>query len=343
MTQRRDSDWFHLARTLIMDTDPMMRDLLSEILTDAGYSAVTAAHYDEGLLVAQGLQPDVTFVDMELPAEGGLRFIRALQRILPDTCIVAVTNQPTIEDAVAAVREGAYDYLRKPYNIVDVEHCVDRAVERCRLQGEVREKERFRQLSITDGLTGLYNHRHFYELLQHEVARASRYQRPLSVILLDLDDFKIYNDTHGHTVGDQLLRHAARVLKNGARNVDHVARYGGEEFAIILPETRKEGAWALARGLCEMVAKAAFSGEECLPLGRATLTAGVATFPEDGQEPIGLVARADKAMYGAKSRGKNCVALFQGEDLCCSRQDQEDPQSAAVPISGEHPPHGASG
>lgn len=326
MVSKGDSDWFHLAQTLVVDPEPIMRDVLAEILQDAGYGVSKAATFDEGLLVAESVQPEIIFLDMRLPESGSIRFIRAALNLVAKTCILAVTDSPSVEDAVEAIREGAYDYLRKPYNVTAVERCVDRAVERCRLRREVEEKERYRQLSITDGLTGLFNHRHFHELLAHEVARAQRYERQVSLVLLDVDDFKVFNDTMGHCAGDRMLRHLSRILRSGARNVDHVARHGGEEFALILPETRKEGAWALARSLCDMVFKASFEGESCLPLGSASISAGVATFPEDGVEPTALVSRADRAMYGAKAKGKNCVVVFKDGDMCTAFG--KDPEKA---------------
>lgn len=329
MVGKGDSDWFHLAHTLVVDPDPIMCEVLAEILRDAGYGVSTAPTYDEGLLIAESIQPDIIFVDMRLPDDRSTRFIRTVLNLVEQTCILAVTDNPTVEDAVEAIREGAYDYLRKPYNVSAVERCVDRAVERCRLRQEVEEKERYRQLSITDGLTGLFNHRHFNELLAHEVARAQRYQRQVSLVLLDVDDFKIFNDTKGHCAGDGLLRHLARILRSGARNVDHVARHGGEEFALILPETAKEGAWALAQSLCDMVSKASFEGEDCLPGGSTSISAGVATFPEDGVEPTALLARADRAMYGAKAKGKNCVVVFKDGDMCTAYgKAQEEGQPA---------------
>lgn len=161
--------------------------------------------------------------------------------------------------------------------------------------------------AVTDGLTGLYNHRYFQDRFEEEVERARRYQNPLSLMMLDLDDFKIYNDANGHIAGDLLLVEVSKVFKKAVRKVDTVARYGGEEFAIILPSTKKKGASIIAGRICQKVADHHFPNQVIMPLGRITISVGVASLGEDADNHSNLLDYADKALYRAKQGGKNQV------------------------------------
>lgn len=176
-----------------------------------------------------------------------------------------------------------------------------------RTQNELNR--RLFDLSIRDDLTDVYNRRHFYEKLEEEIKRSERYGTVLSLIMLDIDYFKNYNDTHGHQAGDSVLRDVALLLRNNVREQDLIARYGGEEFAIILPETGKQVAGKLAERIRGCLSAQAFHFKETLPSGKLTISLGVATFPEDAKSLNDLVETADQALYKAKEKGRNRVAL----------------------------------
>jgi diguanylate cyclase (GGDEF)-like protein/PAS domain S-box-containing protein len=167
--------------------------------------------------------------------------------------------------------------------------------------------EQTSQLAVTDPLTGLANRRIFQERLAEEIRRARRYGRPLSLIMADLDHFKVYNDTHGHPAGDVILQQVADIMRANVRETDLVARYGGEEFVMILPETDKAGATKLAEKIRHAVSAYPFPHEDSQPGGRLTISLGVATFPEDLVETDGLIEHADRALYLAKQSGRNRV------------------------------------
>jgi len=162
----------------------------------------------------------------------------------------------------------------------------------------------------SDYLTELWNHGHFQYLLQTELEKTRATKLPLSLIMLDIDDFKIYNDTLGHQAGDNILKDLASLLKKQSRKMDYVCRYGGEEFTIILPETPKKEAFLIAERLRLDIEKHAFAHEEILPQKKLTVSIGLSTYPEDGSSPSDLIRASDKSLYEAKNKGKNAT--------CCS-------------------------
>lgn len=169
--------------------------------------------------------------------------------------------------------------------------------------------EATRQQAITDGLTGLYNVRRFYQVLEKELKRSQRYGHPCSLLMLDLDDFKGYNDRYGHLAGDDLLRELADLMRSEIRQADTAARYGGEEFVIILPETGSTEAEMLADRLRKTVKEHEFSVRKSRQVGRVTISVGVAVYPEDAQDVEGLVDRADMALLCAKeAKDQVCLA-----------------------------------
>jgi len=162
----------------------------------------------------------------------------------------------------------------------------------------------------TDSLTELWNHGYFQYLLQSELEKAKVTQSPLSLIVLDIDNFKIYNDTLGHQSGDKILKALATLIKNQSRKMDYVCRYGGEEFTIILPQTEKKEALLIAERLRMDIEKQAFVNEEIMPNKKLTASIGLCSFPEDGFSPSEVISNADKALYAAKQKGKN--------NTCCA-------------------------
>jgi len=159
--------------------------------------------------------------------------------------------------------------------------------------------------AVTDGLTGLYNHRFFQDRLDEETERAKRYGMFLSLLMIDVDDFKIYNDANGHIAGDVLLVELSKILLRAVRKVDAVSRYGGEEFTVILPSTKKKGALTIAGRICQKVAAGYFPNQTVMPSKKVTVSIGVASFPDDGDNKIELLDCADKLLYQAKAMGKN--------------------------------------
>jgi len=166
------------------------------------------------------------------------------------------------------------------------------------------------RVSLTDPLTGLFNRRYFENFLQKEISRAKRFNHPLSLVLMDIDHFKNYNDQLGHPSGDQLLKRLAKVMTDTVRRSDFVARYGGEEFGIILPEIHETGAQQFSERLRRIVNTHPFKNRRVQPAGRITVSLGAASFPKDAQRVEDLVKKADTALYHAKKNGRNQVVVY---------------------------------
>jgi diguanylate cyclase (GGDEF)-like protein len=239
-------------------------------------------------------------LDMSMPAISGLEVLRQVTQVFEELPVIIVTGHGSIEIAVESMQAGAADFVTKP---------VPAAVLHLRIQ-KALEHARTRRLASTDSLTEVYNHRTFQERLTQEVARANRYSRPLSVLMIDVDHFKVYNDTHGHPQGDLVLQDLARLLREMSRTSDTVARYGGEEFAIILPETDNVNAQKIGQRLREQVERYAFSGKERMPGGTLTISIGVATHVSGGNKDT-LLQAADRALYTAKRDGRNRVCMAE--------------------------------
>ncbi|MFH1269620.1 MAG: sensor domain-containing diguanylate cyclase [Candidatus Omnitrophota bacterium] len=163
----------------------------------------------------------------------------------------------------------------------------------------------------SDSLTELWNHGYFQYLLQAEVEKARITKTPLSLIMLDIDNFKAYNDKLGHQSGDHILKALAGLIKNQSRRMDYVCRYGGEEFTIILPQTGKKEAFLLAERIRMDIERYAFiNNEEMAPDKKLTASMGLSSFPDDGSSPSELIANSDKALYEAKQKGKNLTCCY---------------------------------
>ncbi len=168
----------------------------------------------------------------------------------------------------------------------------------------LRSFQEVETLAVTDDLTRVYNYRFLKAALRREVERASRYGQVFSIIMLDVDHLKMYNEEHGHLGGSQLLRDLAAILANSSRAIDLVAKYGGDEFLVILPQTRTDGGVTMGNRIREAVAVSEFTG--CKP-GDITVSVGVASFPEHGATMEALLAAADESLFRAKRAGRNCV------------------------------------
>ncbi len=257
-----------------------------------GYSA-KAAREPRALLI-----PDVR-ADPAIRYNGDIPEVSAISSAIAVSLILH--DQPLGVISLDATRRAAFTEADLRL-LVAFANAAAVAIDNARLHAEVRA------LAVTDGLTGLANHRAFNQALEAEVVRAGRYGYPLALIFLDIDSFKLYNDTYGHPAGNERLKAIAALLHDRVREPDLAARYGGEEFALILPHTHKDGALVLAERI-RVAAEAAVpnGGASGVPVSGYTLSLGVAVYPDDVLTPDDLLVAADNAEIAAKRAGKNRV------------------------------------
>lgn len=304
-------------RILIIDPDAASRDLLNERLGQAGHEVTLAASGKEALAACK--KRPHALVLLALASSADRELLGKLKRLAPDCQVIVIGEERA---AVEALRGGASDYLLKPFASWEaIASTIERVIEKIQLSQENRVlAERLRkhgeeleevnrvlqELAVRDGLTGLYNHRYFYEAIDIEHARARRHDSQYSILFIDLDHFKRFNEQYGHPHGDELLREIAAIFQARLRQSDIAARYGGEEFGLILPETARRGAEVVAENLRLYIGNNQFT-ETAPGSGKITVSIGLASYPDDGDAPKQLIQAADRALHRAKNAGRNCV------------------------------------
>ena len=311
------------TRVLVVDDEDTLRGVISQVLEEDGYDVTGAPSGEEALDLFRQAPYPIVVTDIIMGKMSGLDLLQEVKLLNPEALVVVMTSQASLDRATSAIRSGAYDFLTKPFDELEViSAVVNRANEKVQLlernrslmaslKSHTEELERvnsnLEEMATHDGLTGLHNHRFFRDVLDLEVSRSARHQRTFSLVFIDVDHFKDFNDTYGHLAGDEALKGLAQTFTEGKRASTVVARYGGEEFVSMLPETAKEGALQYAELLRKKVEKQTFRDHEGQPLGNVTISLGVAAFPTDATDSKTLIERADRALYQAKESGRNRV------------------------------------
>lgn len=293
-------------KVLIAHADAQTRAVLRDILTPLEYELTEAGDVDELEAEFERSAADVTLLDAQLAPDAGVSLITRIKSHADAyfTSIVMIDRDLDVEGARAKLGSGAYDFLIEPLRPAEVVARVQAAARTRSLQEALLlQGRRLETLIFEDPLTQLYNRRFMLTQLAALVSGARRHQRPLSVVMLDVDHFKSLNDTHGHDVGDRVLVTVARAMRDRLRAEDYVGRLGGEEFLALLPDSDADAAGEVADALRATVADAGIvaGGEEV----HITVSAGHATW--DGELPEELLKRADDAMYRAKAAGRDAV------------------------------------
>ncbi len=311
------------VKILVVDDEASLRVILSQVLSEDGHEVTEAASGEEALEAFKDGDYPLVITDIKMTGMSGIDLLKKIKETRPDTQVIIITSHASIDSAITALRLGAYDYLIKPFEDIDLVSAVaNRAnemilltIENRRLLEQLRNKNEdlekanrtLKELAIRDGLTGIYNHRYFQEALAMELLRSRRYKNVFSLIFFDVDHFKKYNDIHGHPKGDRLLYSMAQHVRERLRTSDFVARYGGEEFVIILPETPKDIAFQVAEDLRQFIEDQPYHGRETQPGGKITVSIGISSFPDDGTDGSSLIKKMDQSMYKAKHDGRNRV------------------------------------
>jgi len=300
-------------RILVVDDDETVRESLKDFLEFHDFTVVAVDGAARALEHVTGGQFDLVISDLVMPQMDGIALIKAVRESGIDVPLLVMTGFASIEYAVESMKAGATDFITKPLKFDHVMLIVNRVLETETLRRLAREREYYKDLSNSDGLTQIGNYRHFHHVLRLEIDRQKRYGRPLPLLMIDIDDFKRTNDRYGHLIGDMVLIKIASLLRDEVRGFDFVARYGGDEFTVILPEVSEKAAVAVGRRIMRAIALQEFSSPEYKDIGPVSVTLGIASFPRDAGDAQGLVAKADRAMYAGKSAGKNCLCVFGDE------------------------------
>jgi diguanylate cyclase (GGDEF)-like protein len=306
-------------RILIVDDKPEVRDSMSEYMRLAGFVAESVASAEDALDLLRNNLFDLVITDIVLPGLGGLELTQLVKK-KHNTDVVVMTGYSDNFSYEGAISIGASDFVIKPVRLEELLLRVRRVLrERALTLERNRMMEKLQKLAVTDGLTSLFNARHFFTQLELEVDRASRYKHPLALLLIDIDHFKDYNDMFGHLEGDKVLVRFSQILGSCLRANDSAYRYGGEEFTVILPETGAEEARTVAQRIRAAVEAEIFA----LHTGRSvskTISIGVTEYcpPE---EMTAFINRADAAMYLSKQNGRNRVSTLFADATCAPATD----------------------
>lgn len=284
----------NLLPVLVVDDEP---EILKAVARDLRRHAQveTASSPEEGLRMFEAKEYSVIVSDLRMPNMSGLELLARCAAVRPDSqrvLLTAFADLASLEDSVNRAQINLL--LTKPWEPGELQIAIEGAQRRFET---LKENAELRRLALTDALTGVSNHRYFWERLEAELSRSQRYGRPISLIFCDIDDFKKFNDEKGHQVGDEVLRKVAQTLDRARRSMDTVARYGGEEFAVILPECSRPAAAEIARRFLETVRT----------LHGIGISAGVASYPDDARSSTELVHMSDSALLKAKASGKGRV------------------------------------
>jgi diguanylate cyclase (GGDEF)-like protein len=302
-----------MAKILLIDDSRLVAHVAKAMLTKRGHEVVLAEDGMAGLEAAKFQGPDLILLDLIMPVMDGYQVCQGLKEgeSTQEIPVIMLTSKAEPADKVKGLEMGAVDYVTKPFDEAELVARVSIHLRLKELYETVQEKNRqLQEMANKDGLTGLYNHRFFHEQLSKDFLRARRYHEFLSCVLLDIDYFKKFNDTHGHQTGDVVLSTLGRVIEESIRDSDLAARYGGEEFALVLYHTDTPGAYQVAERLRQMVEDREVHDKDNVL--HVTISVGVATFPSQHIENSkALIECADKALYKAKDNGRNRVEVFE--------------------------------
>lgn len=296
------------ASLLLVDDDVTVIQFMGRSLAEAGRLRF-AGNGEEALRLSHESVPDLIMLDAEMPGMNGFEILKAMKSdpILVDVPVIFITSHVETDFEVTALQMGAADFIPKPLRPAPV---------LARVRTHLRLKQltdQLRRAAATDVLTGIANRRRFDELLELEWLRMRRTAEPMSLLLVDVDHFKLFNDRYGHPQGDACLREVAMALHaNCQRPADFVARYGGEEFVVLLPQTPRDSAMRIAAGMLESVKRLNIVHEDSPTAAEVSVSIGVGyhdiratgSANADGLQSGDLVLAADKALYAAKRAGR---------------------------------------
>ena len=299
-------------KILIADDDLISRKMLQGILTEWGYDVIVTTNGDEALRALQlDNAPMFAILDWVMPGLDGSQVCQAIRERQGDKYVylLLMTTKSQKSDLIRGLEAGADDYLTKPYDPLELKARIIAGRRVIDLQEQlIAAREAMRQQATCDSLTGAWNHRAIMEILERELVRSRRENRPFGVIMGDLDHFKSVNDTYGHLAGDAILREVSRRMGSAVRPYDQMGRYGGEEFLFVLPGCDQANTLKLGERIRELIAQSPVPHLD--KLIQVTISLGATTYiPPEPVELYDLLHAADAALYRAKGAGRNRVEV----------------------------------
>lgn len=294
-------------KILVAEDSRYYQRILQDTLSNWGYTVVLAKN---GVQALERLKekdgPKLAIIDWMMPEMNGLELCKKVRETLDNSYIylIFLTDNSNKEDMIKGLEAGADDYITKPFNKLELKFRLKNGERILNLENRIM------QLALTDPLTGLLNRRAFVDRLVSEIARYKRLGQPLSLIMVDLDNFKKCNDTYGHLVGDEVLKHVAKCFSQFLRKYDFIGRYGGEEFVICTPGVDASVAYTIAERLRKSMKHVNIQQEEGEPLQLyITASFGICEFSDKIKDVYDLIKEADEALYQAKANGKDQVVI----------------------------------
>ncbi len=302
---------------LLVEDNAKDAEIIQQGLAGQPFDVRTVPDGEKALARLLSDKIDLVLLDILLPDINGFEVCRRMRSMekCKDTPVIALTCLDDLENRVKGIESGVDDYLVKPVNSRELRARIKILLEKKRQVDTLRmHYETALNSAIIDWLTGLYNHGYFKKFLHMEIQRARRHGYPVTLLMIDVDDFKDYNDRFGHSTGDIILRDLAQHVRNSIREVDLAARYGGDEFAVILPYTDSRNGVKVAERIQNSIRNLNFTCKKEAALNAITFSIGVAMFSIDADSEDGLIQAADQRMYAAKQKGKNRVCVTDSEE-----------------------------
>ena len=314
-----------MSKILIIDDSTFEANHVKTLLEQMGHEVLWAETGSRGIKIIKLDRPDLIILDLVLPDIAGLEICRWIKQDMrmKNTPVIMLTARGAVQERVEGLTEGATDYIAKPFDDAELKSRVIAVLREVELRDRLELKnveyeellKRLEKMSITDALTGLYNRRHFEDVVVAEFERFKRYNIPFSCMMIDVDKFKAINDLCGHDVGDTVLKSVAHLIQGQVRGVDTVSRYGGDEFVVLLAQLRGESAERVA---FRMLSAANMRDYQAVDgrLSKITLSIGISGVPDADLKTIDqLVKSADQALYKAKNSGRNCYKIASVKEI----------------------------
>ncbi|MBC7419132.1 MAG: diguanylate cyclase [Bdellovibrio sp.] len=295
---------------LVLDEDPETLELMMEPLRWEGYDVRGLTSFHEANEFLNYWKPQMIIVDPEFSDEDGLKYLNSLAGYLDTTSLLVVSSNASTDRITQCLDLGASDYIVSPFVPLEFLARVRSQLRFRDAKEELLEaNQKLQELVEIDDLTGLFNMRSIFQKLEFEIERGRRFNRPVTVVMIDMDHFKSVNDGHDHLFGSYVLSEVGKIIRASTRNIDIPARYGGDEFLIVLSETPLSGVEHFCERLRKRVEQRTFAqGKDSIKL---TLSIGFSTTKDTEQiTPKELVRRADMALYTAKGQGRNRVVSY---------------------------------